>query len=68
MTTTVIKVNKLRLEENNMTISYNMTGEDRKRLVQALGEVLQEKPVYMRAPTYGYTVGVCTVDKNGIPS
>ena len=51
-----------------MTISYNMTGEDRKRLVQALGEVLQEKPVYMRAPTYGYTVGVCTVDKNGIPS
>ena len=51
-----------------MTISYNMTGEDRKRLVQALGEVLQEKPIYMRAPTYGYTVGVCTVDKNGMIS
>ena len=51
-----------------MTISYNMTGEDRKRLVQALGEVLQEKPVYMRAPTYGYTVGICTVDKNGMIS
>lgn len=51
-----------------MTISYNLTGEDRKRLVQALGEVLQEKPIYMRAPTYGYTVGVCTVDKNGMIS
>lgn len=51
-----------------MTIRYNLTGEDRKRLVQALGEVLQEKPVYMRAPTYGYTVGVCTVDKNGMIS
>ncbi len=25
-----------------MTINYNVTGEDRKRLVQALGEVLQE--------------------------
>lgn len=51
-----------------MTISYNMTGEDRKRLVQTLGEILQCKPVYMRAPTYGYTVGVCTVDKNGTVS
>lgn len=51
-----------------MTIRYNLTGEDRKRLVQALGEILQEKPVYMRAPTYSYTVGVCTVDKNGMIS
>ena len=48
-----------------MTINCNVTGSDRKRLVQALGEVLLMEPVYQGAPSFGYAVGNYTVDRNG---
>lgn len=48
-----------------MTIIYNVTGQQRKKLAQALGRVVLWEPVYAGAPTFAYKVGNYTVDKNG---
>ena len=48
-----------------MKISYNVTGEQRKELVKAIGNILQIKPVYMKMPTCAYEIGDITVDKEG---
>ena len=48
-----------------MKISYNVTGEQRKELVKAIGAILQVKPVYMKMPTCAYEIGDITVDKEG---
>ena len=48
-----------------MTICYNVTGSERKRLAQALGAITLWEPVYAGAPTFAYKVGNYTVDKNG---
>ena len=44
---------------------YNVTGEDRKRMVSIIGEVIGEKPYYLRMPTCGYKIGAVTVTKDG---
>ena len=49
-----------------MTINYNATGAKRKRLAEALGEFVQSEVIYQKAPTYAYTVGLYTVDNNGV--
>ena len=51
-----------------MTINFNITGKERKALVQALSELTYSDPVYAGAPTFSYTVGDYTVDKNGVIS
>ena len=51
-----------------MTINFNVTGKVRKALVQALSELTFSEPVYAGAPTFAYTVGDYTVDKNGVIS
>lgn len=51
-----------------MTIHYNVTGSERKRLAQALGAILLWEPVYVGAPTFAYKVGNYTVDKSGAVS
>lgn len=51
-----------------MTINFNVTGKERKALVQALSELTYSDPVYAGAPTFSYTVGDYTVDKNGVIS
>lgn len=51
-----------------MTINFNVTGKERKALVQALSELTFSDPVYAGAPTFAYTVGDYTVDKNGVIS
>lgn len=51
-----------------MTINYNVTGKERKALVQALAEITFSDPVYAGAPSFAYTVGDYTVDKNGVIS
>lgn len=51
-----------------MTINFNITGKERKALVQALSELTYSDPVYAGAPTFAYTVGDYTVDKNGVIS
>ena len=48
-----------------MKISYNVTGEQRKELVKAIGAILQVKPVYMKMPTCAYEIDDITVDKDG---
>ena len=51
-----------------MTINFNVNGKERKALVQALSELTYSDPVYAGAPTFAYTVGDYTVDKNGVIS
>lgn len=51
-----------------MTIYYNVTGSERKRLAQALGAITLWEPVYAGAPSFAYKVGNYTVDKNGAVS
>ena len=48
-----------------MKINYNVTGEQRKELVKAIGAILQVKPVYMKMPTCAYEIGDITVNKEG---
>lgn len=48
-----------------MKINYNVTGEQRKELVKAIGNILQIKPVYMKMPTCAYEIGDITVNKEG---
>lgn len=51
-----------------MTINFNVTGKARKALVQVLSELTFSEPVYAGAPSFAYTVGDYTVDKNGVIS
>ena len=48
-----------------MKKNYNVTGSDRKDLVQVIGQAIGVKPVYMKVPTCAYTIGDITVDKEG---
>ena len=49
-----------------MKINYNVTGEQRKELVKAIGAILQVKPVYKKMPTCAYEIGDITVDNTSI--
>ncbi len=40
-----------------MTIQFNVTGKERKRLVAAISEVLTQPKEYLGAPDYRYQVG-----------
>lgn len=48
-----------------MTINCNVTGNERKRLAQTLGEILLIEPIYMKAPTFAYVLSDYTIDKSG---
>lgn len=48
-----------------MELNYNVTGADRKKLVNAIGTILSRPPVYKGAPSFAYEVGSVTIDKNG---
>ncbi len=48
-----------------MEIRFNVTGEDRKRLVTAIGEISGIKPLYLKVPSCAYQIGEIIVDKNG---
>ena len=48
-----------------MTLQYNVTGEERKRFVYTLGELLECRPVYLKAPTYAYSLDYFTISKDG---
>lgn len=49
-----------------MELNYNVTGARRKELVKTIGETLGEQAVYNGPPSFSYTVGLFTIDKNGI--
>lgn len=46
-------------------IKYAASGEQRKKLVNALSEVLECESKYLKAPSYGYEVGLCVVNRAG---
>ena len=48
-----------------MEVKFNVTGERRKALVQALGEMLELKPKYLGPPSFSYQVGDMLIDKHG---
>ena len=49
-----------------MKLNYNVTGPDRKRLVQAISELTDSKAKYLAVPTCAYQVGDYNIDKNGL--
>ena len=40
-----------------MEVRFNVTGTERKALVEAIEKIVQWKAVYKKAPTFEYTVG-----------
>lgn len=48
-----------------MTIKYNLSGQDRKKLVQAIAEILECNSKYLGAPSFAYQVDYVTIDKTG---
>jgi len=48
-----------------MTYHFNVTGKDRKALVNAISGILQTKARYLGMPTAAYQIGEYTVSKDG---
>ena len=48
-----------------MTLRYNLTGSDRKRLVSAISEITGVSAKYLGAPSFAYQVDYFTIDRNG---
>lgn len=51
-----------------MEIKYNVTGPDRKRLVQAIEQILESDAKYLGVPSCAYQVDNFTISKDGILS
>ena len=51
-----------------MEIKYNVTGPDRKRLVQAIAQILESEAKYLGVPSCAYQVDNFTISKDGILS
>lgn len=48
-----------------MTINYNVTGPERKKLVQTIAEILECDSQYLGAPSFAYQINYFTVDNTG---
>lgn len=48
-----------------MKIRYNVSGTERKRLVQTIGQFLEVKPKYLGMPSMAYEIDIYTVDRDG---
>ncbi len=53
---------------NNFYLDYNVTGTERKRLVQAVSAYMGADAEYLGAPTFSYKVDYFTIDRNGVVS
>ena len=53
---------------NNFYLDYNVTGAERKRLVQAISTYTEAGAVYLGAPTFSYKVDYFAIDRNGVVS
>lgn len=51
-----------------MTINYNVTGTERKRLADYISGFMGTDKKYLGAPTFAYQIGYLTVSKNGAVS
>ncbi len=52
----------------NFQYNYNLHGSDRKPLVEAISQILDKPAVYQGAPSFSYSIGDYTVDRNGVLS
>jgi len=48
-----------------MQIKYHLEGSERKALLAAMREILQDAPKYMGPPSFAFTVGPYTIDRHG---
>ena len=48
-----------------MKTNFNVTGSERKRLVQTICKATGEKAKYLGMPSMAYEIGAFTVDKTG---
>lgn len=48
-----------------MEIKYGLTGNKKKSLVTAIGQILEVNPTYKGAPSFAYEIDAFTVDKKG---
>ena len=48
-----------------MTYDFNVTGAERKKLVEIISETMNMHPVYKGAPTFAYVVNNLTISRNG---
>jgi hypothetical protein len=49
-----------------MELNFNVSKEERKALVKAIGELTGSAPVYLGAPGFKFAVGACVVGKDGV--
>ena len=48
-----------------MKIHYNITKEQRKKMVEIVGRTLGVQPIYCGAPTFAYRVGAFEITRDG---
>ena len=48
-----------------MELNFNCTGNERKRLVNAISEITSAPVKYLGAPSFAYQVDYFTIDRNG---
>ena len=48
-----------------MKANFNLKGAQRKNLIKAISEILNEKAEYQGVPSYAYRIGEYTVDRKG---
>ena len=53
---------------STFTANYNVTGSDRKELVNLVAETFGSPAKYQGAPSFAYTVDFITIDRNGLLS
>lgn len=53
---------------STFTANYNVTGSDRKELVNLVSETIGSPAKYQGAPSFAYTVDYITIDRNGVLS
>ena len=53
---------------STFTANYNVTGSDRKELVNLVAETIGSPAKYQGAPSFAYMVDYITIDRNGVLS
>ena len=53
---------------NKFYLDFNVTGTERKRLVQAISAYMDTDAKYLGAPSFAYSVDYFTIDRNGVVS
>ncbi len=56
------------MTDKNFNLNYQVTGAERKRLVNAISTITGAASEYLGAPTFSYRVDYFTIDKNGVIS